>query len=93
MLVVIVGAIFGLPNISQDPVPATVSKTSCVSATTTYSETAEPVRTPCVGNGPAADAGLRAGDTIVAVNGQSVSDYSEVSKQIGTGSDPVAMTV
>ncbi|GAA3689966.1 M50 family metallopeptidase [Gordonia hankookensis] len=93
VLVVIVGAIFGLPNISQDPVPATVSKTSCVSATTTYSETAEPVRTPCVGNGPAADAGLRAGDTIVAVNGQSVSDYSEVSKQIGTGSDPVAMTV
>nr|WP_237421719.1 site-2 protease family protein [Gordonia sp. SID5947] len=93
LLVVIVGAIFGLPNISQDPVPATVSKVTCVPATTTYYPDKDPVSTPCGGTGPAGAAGLMAGDTIVAVNGTSVSDYAAVSKQIGDTGGPVSLTV
>ncbi|MEE3850669.1 M50 family metallopeptidase [Gordonia sp. LSe1-13] len=93
VLVIVVGAIWGLPNISQDPVPATVAQTSCVPSSTTYSDSAEPVSAPCSGTGPAGAAGLQPGDTIVAVNGQSVSDFSEVSPLIGQGTGPVDLTV
>ncbi|MXP22468.1 PDZ domain-containing protein [Gordonia sp. HNM0687] len=92
-LVIVVGSIWGLPNISQDPVPATVSQVTCVPGQTTYSADAEPVSTPCSGTGPAGAAGMQPGDTIVAVNGQSVSDYSEVSTLITEASGPVALTV
>ncbi|AZG44056.1 M50 family metallopeptidase [Gordonia insulae] len=94
VLVVIVGAIFGLPNISQDPVPATVSKVDCVPASTTYFTDKKPESTPCAAaDGPAEVAGLRAGDTIVAVNGAPVSDYAQVSEKITDSTGPVALTV
>lgn len=93
VLVVIVGAIWGLPNLSTDPVPAKVAQVTCVPSSTTYSDSAKPVSAPCTGNGPAGAAGLRPGDTIVAVNGTAISDYSEVSKTIGKATGPVAVTV
>ncbi|MDL9944752.1 M50 family metallopeptidase [Gordonia sp. ABSL11-1] len=94
VLVVIVGAILGLPNISNDPVPATVSKVDCVPGSTTYFTDKAPQSTPCTAAaGPAQIAGLQAGDTIVAVNGESVSDYSQVSEKIADSTGPVALTV
>lgn len=93
VLVVIVGAIFGLPNLNTDPVPATVSKVGCVPAATTYFTDKEPESAPCTGTGPAGAAGVQAGDTIVAVNGSPVSDYAQVSEKIAAATGPVTLTV
>ncbi|MFW0790259.1 M50 family metallopeptidase [Gordonia sp. CPCC 205333] len=93
VLIYVLAVGWGLPILNPDPVPAKVTEVTCVPSSTTISKTAAPQAAPCTGSGPAAAQGLRAGDTIVAVNGKPVSDYSQVSDLIGKGGGPVAVTV
>ncbi|ORM23892.1 M50 family metallopeptidase [Williamsia sp. 1135] len=86
-LIVIMALAWGLPNLAESA-PAKVGAVSCVSDTVTNGESA-----PCTGAGPAEQAGLLPGDTVVAANGKSISDYSELSTILRSATAPVALTV
>jgi membrane-associated protease RseP (regulator of RpoE activity) len=89
VLIVILAIGWGLPDLDPAPVPATVTKTDCVPASVA------PDGTPaaCTGSGPAAAAGLRVGDRIVSVNGQSVSTTDETIPLIRKATGPVDLGV
>ncbi|GAB19171.1 M50 family protein [Gordonia effusa NBRC 100432] len=93
VLIYVLAVSWGLPILNPDPTPAKVAEVTCVPSSTTVSTKAPPQAAPCKGTGPAAAQGLRAGDTIVEVNGQSISDYGQVADRIGKTSEPVAVTV
>lgn len=87
VLIVIMGLAWGLPNLSGS-IPAKVGAISCVGPTITNGDMA-----PCTGDGPAAEAGLQPGDTVISANGQRISDTAELSKVLRAGTAPVALTV
>ncbi len=90
VLVMVLAIGWGLPNLKPQPTPPVVASTFCVAPQlNAKGENA----VPCVGSGPAAEAGLRAGDRITAVNGTAVSTAAEVSKVLAAASGPVALTV
>ena len=89
VLIVIMALSVGLPDLSPPPTPSRVGATDCVSSTIA----ADGTSSPCTGTGPAAAAGLRAGDEIVAVGGQPVSTASELSPAIQKSTGPVVLTV
>ncbi|WP_066896377.1 M50 family metallopeptidase [Mycolicibacterium houstonense] len=74
---------WGLPNISQ-PTTAIVGETGCVAAQLSIDKMEE-----CTGPGPAALAGIQAGDEIVKVGDTEVSDFSEMAAAIRKLDGPV----
>lgn len=63
----------GLPDPDADYTP-TVAKTACVPASQIDAETLS----DCTGAGPAAEAGIRKGDRITAVNGEAVASFVDL---------------
>lgn len=74
---------WGLPNISQ-PTTAIVGETGCVAAQLSVDKMEE-----CTGPGPAALAGIQAGDEIVKVGDTEVSDFPEMAAAIRKLDGPV----
>ncbi len=72
---------WGLPNL-HPTTTAVIGETACVAPQ--IAKTGDNPFGPCPhpGAGPAAAAGLRAGDTVVKVGGQSVSTFEEMAKAI-----------
>ncbi|MFW0796342.1 M50 family metallopeptidase [Gordonia sp. CPCC 205515] len=73
VLVFIVAVGWGLPNL-DGTAKVYVDRTTCVAATTDAK--GEPV--DCTGTGPAVQAGLQAGDQIIAVNGHRVANAQDL---------------
>ncbi|GED97636.1 M50 family metallopeptidase [Gordonia crocea] len=88
LLIMVLAVGWGLPDLK--PTPAVVASTFCVAPQ--LNEKGENA-VPCVGSGPAADAGLKAGDRITAVNGAAISTAGELSKALAASTGPVALTV
>lgn len=81
-LIYICAVAWGLPDLDRqaDPTPQ-VLETACVSA-------------ECADGGPAAEAGIRAGDVITSIGGTPVDDYSVVPEVIqGAGHGELPITV
>ncbi|MHC9297217.1 M50 family metallopeptidase [Mycobacterium sp. LTG2003] len=78
-----IAVIWGLPNINQ-PTTAIVGETGCVAPQISIDKMGE-----CTGAGPAAQAGIQAGDEIVKVGDTEVSDFSEMAAAIRKLDGPV----
>ncbi|AVP68272.1 M50 family metallopeptidase [Prescottella equi] len=76
VLLVVLAVGWGLPN---PETRAVVEKTVCVSPTQAGPDGGYEL-SECVGDGPAAAAGIRAGDVITAVNGQETATFGDVVK-------------
>ncbi|MGV0813832.1 M50 family metallopeptidase [Mycolicibacterium boenickei] len=74
---------WGLPNITQ-PTTAIVGETGCVAAQLSVDKMDD-----CTGPGPAALAGIQAGDEIVKVGDTEVSDFSQMATAIRKLDGPV----
>lgn len=90
VLVYVLAVGWGLPILNPAPVPAKVASTFCVTPTADAQGNSVG---PCVGAGPAAAAGLRAGDEIVAVDRTPVSSAADLSPIIQKATGPVQLTV
>lgn len=69
----VVAVTAGLPDPDADYTP-TVAKTACVPASQIDAQTLS----DCTGAGPAAEAGIRKGDRITAVNGEAVASFVDL---------------
>ncbi len=78
VIVVVVAAGWGLPIIA-DRYDVRVESAGCVAASV---DVAAEVSPPCTGTGPAAAAGIRSGDRIVAVAGHDVANNGDVSARL-----------
>lgn len=87
LLVILVGLTWGLPILGDKPVYAT--EISCVAPSTDTQ--GKPV--DCTGPAPAAAAGLRSGDQILAVDGQPVSGSSDLIGKVQQSDGQVQLTV
>lgn len=67
-----VGLTHGLPNPHADPAPVAL-ETVCAA-----DQRADGSLAPCIGEGPAAAAGMRTGDRIRAVEGQEITSFGQV---------------
>lgn len=72
VLVYAIAVIWGLPNL-HPPTTAIVGQTACVAPEVTRGQLGE-----CTGSGPAAQAGIQAGDTIVKVGDTPVANFDEM---------------
>ncbi len=90
VLVYVLAVAWGLPVLNPAPTPATVASTICVP--TSVNANGEPIG-ECTGTGPAAAAGLRAGDTIVAVNGTPVSKAADLTPIVQKSTGPLDFTI
>ncbi|MDP9167566.1 MAG: M50 family metallopeptidase [Actinomycetota bacterium] len=72
VLLYAIAVIWGLPNL-HPPTTAIVGETACVSSEVTKGKLGE-----CTGPGPAAQAGIRAGDTVVKVGATDVNNFDEM---------------
>ncbi len=82
-----IAVVWGLPNL-HPPTTAIVGETSCVAAEVTQGELAQ-----CTGPGPAALAGIRAGDTVVKVGGTDVANFDELVTAVRGLTGPTEFTV
>lgn len=87
VLVYGIALVWGLPNL-HPPTSAMVGETSCVKA-----ETARGELGTCTGIGPAALAGIQAGDVVVAVSGTPVSSFEEMVTEVRKASGPTPFTI
>jgi membrane-associated protease RseP (regulator of RpoE activity) len=87
LLIYTIAVIWGLPNISP-PTTAIVGETGCVAAQISKDELAD-----CTGPGPAAEAGIRAGDVIVKVGDTSVATFDEARSTLQKASGPTPIVV
>lgn len=85
VLLYAIAIMWGLPNISQ-PTTAIVGETGCVAAQLSLDKMGE-----CTGAGPAAQAGIRAGDEIVKVGDTKVSDFSQMAAAVRKLDGPVTV--
>ncbi|MGV0742185.1 M50 family metallopeptidase [Mycolicibacterium sp. XJ870] len=83
VLVYGIAIVWGLPNLNQ-PTTAIVGETGCVASQLTIDEMAE-----CNGPGPAALAGIQAGDEIVKVGDTEVSDFPSMAAAVRKLNGPV----
>ena len=82
VLVYGIALVWGLPNL-HPPTSAMVGETSCVKAETVRGELGT-----CTGIGPAAQAGIQAGDVVVAVGGTPVASFEEMVTEVRKASGP-----
>jgi membrane-associated protease RseP (regulator of RpoE activity) len=87
ILVYAIAVIWGLPNL-HPPTAAIVGETGCVAAQISKSELAD-----CSGPGPAAEAGIRAGDVIVQVGDTSVATFDEARTALQKASGPTPIVI
>jgi membrane-associated protease RseP (regulator of RpoE activity) len=85
VLIYAIAVIWGLPNL-HPPTQAIVGETGCVAAQISKDEVAD-----CTGPGPAAEAGIRAGDVIVKVGDTSVSTFDEARTALQKASGPTTV--
>ena len=87
ILIYAIAVIWGLPNLNP-PTTAIVGETGCIAAQISKDELAE-----CTGPGPAAEAGIRAGDVIVKVGDTSVATFDEARSTLQKASGPTPIVV
>ncbi|BBZ07239.1 zinc metalloprotease Rip1 [Mycolicibacterium doricum] len=82
-----IAVIWGLPNLNP-PTAAIVGETGCVASQISEDQLGE-----CTGPGPAAEAGIRAGDVIVRVGDTDVATFDEarVALQKSSGPTPIVL--
>lgn len=85
VLIYAIAVIWGLPNL-HPPTQAIVGETGCVAAQISKDEVAD-----CTGPGPAAEAGIRAGDVIVKVGDTPVSTFDEARTALQQASGPTTV--
>lgn len=85
VLIYAIAVIWGLPNL-HPPTQAIVGETGCVAAQISKDEVAD-----CTGPGPAAEAGIRAGDVIVKVGDTPVSTFDEARTALQKASGPTTV--
>ncbi|AEV76184.1 putative membrane-associated Zn-dependent protease [Mycolicibacterium rhodesiae NBB3] len=85
VLVYAIAVIWGLPNL-HPPTQAIVGETGCVAAQISKDQVAD-----CSGPGPAAEAGIRAGDVIVKVDDTPVSTFDEARTALQKASGPTTV--
>lgn len=83
VLVYGIAIVWGLPNLNQ-PTTAIVGETGCVASQISIDKMGE-----CTGPGPAAQAGIQAGDEIVKVGDTEVSDFPSMAAAIRKLDGPV----
>ncbi len=76
LLVYAIAVVWGLPNLHA-PTTAVIGETACVAPEVTEGELG-----PCTGPGPAASAGIQAGDVVVKVGDTDVHDFEEMAAAI-----------
>ncbi len=87
ILVYVIAVIWGLPNLHA-PTTAVVGQTSCVKAEVTKGELGT-----CSGAGPAAQAGIQAGDVVVKVGSTDVKTFAEMVTAVQKSSGPTPFVV
>jgi membrane-associated protease RseP (regulator of RpoE activity) len=87
VLVYGIALVWGLPNL-HPPTSAMVGETSCVKAETVRGELGT-----CTGIGPAALAGIQAGDVVVAVGGTPVASFEEMVTEVRKASGPTPFSI
>lgn len=87
VLVYGIALVWGLPNL-HPPTSAMVGETSCVKAETVRGELGT-----CTGFGPAAVAGMQAGDVVVKVGSTPVATFEEMVTAVRKASGPTPFTV
>lgn len=87
VLIYAIAVIWGLPNLNP-PTAAIVGETGCVASQLSEDQLGE-----CTGPGPAAEAGIRAGDVIVKVGDTDVGTFDEarVALQKSSGPTPIVL--
>lgn len=85
VLIYAIAVIWGLPNL-HPPTQAIVGETGCVAAQISKDQVAD-----CTGPGPAAEAGIRAGDVIVKVGDTPVSTFDEARTALQQASGPTTV--
>ena len=87
VLIYAIAVAWGLPNL-HPPTRAIVGETGCVKA-----EVAKDKLGDCTGYGPAAAAGIQAGDTVVKVGGTDVKNFQEMVAAVQKASGPTPFVV
>ena len=87
VLIYAIAVVWGLPSL-RPPTTAVVGATSCVQPEVTRGELGT-----CSGAGPAAAAGIRAGDVVVEVGGTRVHTFEEMVKAVQKASGPTPFVV
>ncbi len=87
VLIYAIAVVWGLPNL-HPPKQAVVGETSCVAPEVSKGELGQ-----CTGAGPAAQAGIRAGDVVVRVGDTDVSNFEDMAAAVRKTSGPVPITV
>jgi membrane-associated protease RseP (regulator of RpoE activity) len=87
VLIYAIAVVWGLPNL-HPPTTAIVGETGCVAAQISKDKLAD-----CTGPGPAAEAGIRAGDVIVKVGDSSVGTFDEARTALQKASGPTPVVV
>ena len=82
-----IAIVWGLPNL-HPPTAAIVGETSCVKSEVVKGELGT-----CTGTGPAAQAGIEAGDVVVKVGGTEVSTFEEMVTEVRKSSGPTPFVV
>ena len=82
-----IAIVWGLPNL-HPPTAAIVGETSCVK-----SEVIKGDLGTCTGSGPAAQAGITAGDVVVKVGGTEVSTFEQMVTEVRKSSGPTPFVV
>jgi membrane-associated protease RseP (regulator of RpoE activity) len=87
VLIYAIAVIWGLPNLNP-PTAAIVGDTGCIASQVSKDQLGE-----CTGPGPAAEAGIRAGDVIVKVGDTDVATFDEarVALQKSSGPTPIGI--
>jgi membrane-associated protease RseP (regulator of RpoE activity) len=87
ILVYAIAVIWGLPNL-HPPTTAIVGETGCVAAQISKDQVAD-----CTGPGPAAEAGIRAGDVIVKIGDTPVATFDEARSTLQKASGPTPIVI
>ena len=87
VLIYAIAVVWGLPTL-RPPTTAVVGATSCVQPEVTRGELGT-----CAGTGPAAAAGIQAGDVVVKVGGTTVSTFEEMVKAVQKSSGPTPLVI
>ncbi len=87
VLIYAIAVIWGLPNLNP-PTTAIVGQTACVAPEVARGELGE-----CTGDGPAAQAGIQSGDTIVKVGDTPVANFDEMVTAVRELTAPTPFTV
>ncbi|WP_193043368.1 M50 family metallopeptidase [Mycolicibacterium baixiangningiae] len=87
VLIYAIAVIWGLPNLNP-PTAAIVGQTGCVAPQVSKDQVGE-----CTGPGPAAEAGIRAGDVIVKVGDTDVATFDDARVTLQKASGPTPIVI